>query len=313
MARPGIPHGPASDGPAPTYSCGMTQDADWARRVLQARTAGPVRRVDHRRGADGRDAAQVWAAGDLVLKLHAAGADRLADRLAVVAEAPTPDLLTPLESVPAVAPSGRLATLWPRVRPVDPDTARAYPWHELGRLLAGLHSCPPDPRLPVAGPDPRPGRAVARLPAAPERRLLEAVLAAAVEPREEPAGEDVVLHGDAHLGQLGEFRGRWVLLDIDDLAVGDPVLDLARPAALWATGILPTRDWQGLLDGYRAVRPRGIPADSRLWKRLDRPARLALVTLTARALRIGRDPEATRLLLAACARAGGGPSSILDP
>jgi predicted trehalose synthase len=43
-----------------------------------------------------------------------------------------------------------------------------------------------------------------------------------------------LVHGDWHLGQLGRRGEHWVLIDVDDLGVGDPAWDLARPAGFWA-------------------------------------------------------------------------------
>jgi hypothetical protein len=45
------------------------------------------------------------------------------------------------------------------------------------------------------------------------------------------------------LGQLGWRLGALVLIDVDDLGVGDPAADLARPAGFWAAGLLPDGDW----------------------------------------------------------------------
>jgi hypothetical protein len=92
-----------------------------------------------------------------------------------------------------------------------------------------------------------------------------------------------------------------VLLDVDDLGLGDPAWDLARPAGYWAAGLLPDDGWRAFLDGYAAGGgPAVDPADP--WARLDTPARAAVVTAAAHAL----DPDspngdARQALLSACA------------
>jgi hypothetical protein len=310
---------------------GRADDVSWLAALVGARPdqaepirGGPAstreRTPTERSGSSER--AEVWGFGELVAKIHAAGTDAtlLTRRLGVAADpALAGILLAPLAARPEVAPSGRLVSLWPRVEVVDPYDVAAYPWSDLGDLLARLHGTPPA-GLPPARPDVRALRALARLPQSAEKTLLSAVLDTVLDTglQTAPAGSGLsgfsgsnagaVVHGDVHLGQLGRRAGAWVLLDVDDLATGDPVLDLARPGALWAAGVLPTPDWQALLAGYRARRPTGdpagIPADPQLWWRLDGPARIALVTVTARALaappKEREDEDAIGLLLGAC-------------
>jgi len=223
----------------------------------------------------GCDHAEVWAGDQHVAKIHAPGTDpELLARLLAVASDPqlAEILLAPLAPHPHVAPNGRLVTLWPRVEVVEPQDVAGYPWAPLGDLLAGLHDVPIPPGLPRVDPGVRARRVLARLPDSAPTALLTAVLATT-------AATD------------------------HDLAVGDPVGDLARLGAFWAAGLLPTTAWQSLLTAYHRRRPGGIPADdTELWRRLDRPARIALVTAAARAVISGQDPEATDLLLGACAR-----------
>lgn len=320
---------------------GRADDVSWLAALVGARPdqaepirGGPAstreRTPTERSGSSER--AEVWGFGEVVAKIHTAGTDAtlLGCRLGVAADpALAGILLAPLAARPEVAPSGRLVSLWPRVEVVDPYDVAAYPWSDLGDLLARLHGTPPA-GLPPARPDVRALRALARLPQSAEKALLSAVLDTVLDTGLETAaagsaiagragsaggassGADpstgAVVHGDVHLGQLGRRAGAWVLLDVDDLATGDPVLDLARPGALWAAGVLPTPDWQALLAGYRARRPTGdpagIPADPQLWWRLDGPARIALVTVTARALaappKEREDEDAIGLLLGAC-------------
>lgn len=262
--------------------------------------------------------ARLWRAGGVVAKLHSADAshEHLSARLAVAADPRAAGiLLAPLEPAARKAPSGRLLTLWPRVEPVDP-TADPLPWDALGDTVARLHSLPVEGHLPAADPRARARRAVAQVPDPTQRALLEQVLAGV--PDDVPAS--IVVHGDLHLGQLGQVGqrgqpghlgthatngsqpGQWLLLDIDDLGRGHPVADLARPAALWAVGLLADEDWTRLLAAYRRRSPGLLPPDEHLWEHLDPPARMALVILTAQALRHEEDAEIIRRLLSACTR-----------
>ncbi|MBA6436445.1 aminoglycoside phosphotransferase family protein [Streptomyces sp. GMR22] len=91
-------------------------------------------------------------------------------------------------------------------------------------------------------------------------------------------------HGDLHLGQLIRHRATdWRLIDIDDLGLGDPAWDLARPAAWYAAGLLAAEDWERFLGAYRAA--GGSAAGERdPWPRLDVPARALTVQTAALAL-----------------------------
>jgi aminoglycoside phosphotransferase (APT) family kinase protein len=106
-------------------------------------------------------------------------------------------------------------------------------------------------------------------------------------------------HGDLHLGQLvrtlAEGRdGDWLLIDIDDLGLGEPAWDLARPAAWFACGLLPPDEWARFLTAYQKAGGPAVPADSDPWPALDVPAR-ALTVQTA-ALAIAKSVAAERPL-----------------
>ena len=105
-----------------------------------------------------------------------------------------------------------------------------------------------------------------------------------------------LVHGDWHLGQLGRAGAGvpWVLLDVDDLGVGDPAWDLARPAGFWAAGLIPDDEWARFVDAYRAAGGPALP-EGDPWPVLDAFARAAVVQAAA------HHPD-DGLLLAACAR-----------
>lgn len=268
--------------------------------------------------------------GAVVAKAHAAGTDpaSLEIRLRLAAAPELAGILLPPLAPAAVPDPGaaRPATLWPYGTPVDPEEPLAAPWEAAGTLLARLHSVAPGPleeRLP--GPLP-PMRGPAKAAAAVER--MRAAAAGPTGRRHRTAREAVlrvwaglpawcrgehpggtsstggtgstgraartVCHGDFHLGQLVRHPppdGGWLLIDIDDLGVGDPAWDLARPACWYAAGLLPPDAWERLLGAYQHT--LGTPgADP--WPRLDAPAR----TLTAQsaALAVAKASAAGRAL-----------------
>ncbi|MFF4173512.1 phosphotransferase family protein [Streptomyces sp. NPDC001744] len=273
-----------------------------------------------------RDDGTVVRHGALVAKAHAPGTDPEAHRarLALAAHPAVADVFLPPLPPPPDAPDaldGRPVTLWPYGPPVDPDDPDAAPWEEAARLLARLHRtpCPPEAGgLPAARAPLKAALAVERMcRTAPDHPAATAVLGAWRTVPERPAEAPRLLcHGDFHLGQLvrsGSPRPPagpppWRLIDVDDLGLGDPAWDLARPAAWFAVGILPPEIWARFLDAYREAGGPAVGADP--WDRLDTPARaltaqtaaLALVKSTA-----GRRPldEVEQMMVDACVRIAG--------
>jgi len=229
--------------------------------------------------------------GDVVHKAHRPGTDPqpLSERLRVAARSAF--LLSPLALDP-VWVGDRWQTMWPRVEVVTQDPA-ALPWHDAGRLLAGLHREPlGDFALPHGGPA-RLARALARLGDGPDAAVIRR---AAVGLRPPVVHRPITLvHGDFHLGQLGRREGSYVLIDVDDLGVGDPAADLGRPAGFWAAGLIPDADWFAFLDGYREADGPAVPAGDP-WPVLEPFARAAVIAAAT------NQPD--ELLVAACARMG---------
>ncbi|WP_254666086.1 phosphotransferase family protein [Streptomyces sp. WMMB 322] len=231
-------------------------------------------------------------------------------RLTGIMPAPLGPGGSPVEPGTAMPPllldGDRPATLWPRGEPVDPNAPDAAPWRAAGTLLARLHAVPADAlaaQLPgpvpvMRGPE-KAARAVERMrtaladgAAAPA--LTDAAAAAEAawetlpawcrnEKLPEPSRAGTLCHGDFHLGQLirHPWDGSWQLIDIDDLGLGDPAWDLARPAAWYATGVLHPTFWTAFLHAYQAESgTEGVDP----WPVLDAPARALTVQTAALAV-----------------------------
>jgi aminoglycoside phosphotransferase (APT) family kinase protein len=236
--------------------------------------------------------AEVVIAGDVVTKLHRRGTDLQALRQRLRAAARCPELASPLSDEPQRV-GERWLTRWPRLDVAAPDPSD-LPWAAAGAVLARLH------REPIAGLEipeggwARLNRAVARLGDAPAAGVIRR--AAARVPRVSEDRPITVVHGDFHLGQLGRRGGALLLMDVDDLGIGDPAADLGRPAGFWAAGLLPDADWHAFVDGYREAGGPAVPVGD-VWPALEPFARAAVVAAAA------NDPG-DELLIAACARMG---------
>ncbi|MFI6632915.1 phosphotransferase family protein [Nonomuraea fuscirosea] len=221
--------------------------------------------------------------GEVVVKAHSARDDAgdLRPRLKAAASAAVSGvMLAPLDPE-VLSAGGRAVTVWPAGRPVaQEDDPVDAPWEEGARLLARLHAVPLTlmPGLPAAGGPARAARAVARMPGdGPVEQLVRRAFKELPEPRPMPA---LLTHGDWHLGQL-VHRDRWLLIDVDDLGLGDPAWDLARPAAWYAAGLLAPAVWERFLGAYLASGGPALGQGDDPWQRLDVPARALTVQLAA--------------------------------
>ena len=291
--------------------------------------------------------------GDVVAKAHApeASPEDLRPRIAVAGRPAYRGILLPPEGGRGpvqVADGGRLASLWGYGVPVDPGDPAAAPWEAAGALLARLHAAPaPAPAAlpPMRGPA-KAARALARMRAAipastahAHREAAEAVarawttLPSWCRGESAPPHATTVCHGDFHLGQLVRHPapdGPWLLIDVDDLGLGDPAWDLARPACWYATGLLAPADWERFLGAYEATHralahrrtsplghapahrpgPGTWPGDGGdPWTYLDAPARALTVQTAALAVAKARTEaraldEAEQACIGACFRIG---------
>lgn len=95
---------------------------------------------------------------------------------------------------------------------------------------------------------------------------------------------------------------------MDDLGLGAPAWDLARPAAWYAAGLLPAAQWVRFLDAYRSAGGSAAgPPGSDPWPELDLAARALTVQTAALALAKAADAgrrldDGERLMVDACAR-----------
>lgn len=246
--------------------------------------------------------------GEVVVKAHSARdeVEPLRPRLKAAASAAVSGvMLAPLHGE-VLAVAGRAVTVWPAGRPVAQDDPDSAPWEEGARLLARLHAVPLTllPSLPAAGGPARAARAVSRMSGdGPVEELVRHAFKGLPEP---VPGPGLLTHGDWHLGQL-VCRDRWLLIDVDDLGVGDPAWDLARPAAWYAAGLLDPAVWERFLGAYLASGGPALGPGDDPWRRLDLPARALTVQLAAVAVvnaeREGRElDEVEHSLVESCSR-----------
>ncbi|MEU7036063.1 aminoglycoside phosphotransferase family protein [Streptomyces sp. NPDC046237] len=243
-----------------------------------------------------RDDGTVVRHGAVVVKAHAPGTDpeEHAARIAVAALGALDGILLPPHTPspghghPMGTLDARPLTTWPYGAPVDPDDPYAAPWEDAARLLARLHRTPPPPGLPPMRAPVKAALAVERMrrSGAP-RAAVETVLRAWRTLPEAPVDTRLLCHGDFHLGQLVRDprtpERPWVLIDVDDLGLGDPAWDLARPAAWFAAGLLPPDVWSRFLDAYVQAEGPAVAAEDP-WVQLDVPARALTVQTAALAL-----------------------------
>jgi hypothetical protein len=117
-----------------------------------------------------------------------------------------------------------------------------------------------------------------------------------------------LVHGSWHMGQVGHplLSKRWRLIDPDDLGVGDPVWDLARPAAMYLSGQLELDFWGAFVTAYREAGGLAIPASGDYWPALLTVARATVLMSAVHALATpdAHRPETTAAFIRALDRVG---------
>ncbi|MDL4816092.1 phosphotransferase family protein [Actinomadura opuntiae] len=225
--------------------------------------------------------------GDVVVKAHQPGreyGEPFLDRIKVAAS--LPDLLLGPLGPPSNV-DGRTVTLSLYGDPVDPH--KELPWEDAARLLAALHSTPMPADAPSWGRPTRVATQVARLGDGPAEDVVRRAFATLPDwirgegtGNARPERAECLIHGDWHLGQMVRARdGRWRLIDIEDLGKGDPAWDLARPAALYLSGVLHPGEWTRFLDAYVAAGGPAVPDGDAPWTTLDIPARSLAIQIAA--------------------------------
>lgn len=256
-------------------------------------------------------------AGSVVVKAHAPGAERepLVERMRAAAHPALRGIILEPVTEEVITVGDRLATVWPAGTPVDHADPDAAPWEAAARLLARLHAVPARalPPLRAAGGPARVASTVARLG---ERSAAELAVRRAFTclPSLSSPGTyfpDTTVpgltHGDWHMGQLVRAPEEWILIDIDDLGLGDQAWDLSRPAAWFAAGLLEPDVWHRFLGAYRAAGGVAAGPDGDPWERLETPTQAMTVQLAATAVaaagRAGRPlDEVEEVLVESCLR-----------
>jgi hypothetical protein len=197
---------------------------------------------------------------------------------------------------------------WPEAERISPDKLTDGLWSEIGSLLARLHSVPlknsslrfPAELFPIFSEVNEKIESCFKKSAGSSkyREHLETInhawISILTNKNFHKVVKDIRLrpkvwsHGDFHLGQIviiqdqGKNAAR--LIDCDSLCHSIAEWDLARPAALFAAGILPAQFWQSFIESYAEHRFKCKLNEKKLWSSLDIPAKVMTVKLATNAV-----------------------------
>ncbi|MCX6116367.1 MAG: hypothetical protein NT027_02405, partial [Proteobacteria bacterium] len=226
-----------------------------------------------------------------------------------------------------------VVTYWPNANTISPNELTNEIWREIGALLAMLHS------IPCSQSNSTSTCSVETLLSEVNQKLelcfgkltsesdnfLHLVTVAEAWRCIIFADDfsqriiDIVMgnktwaHGDFHLGQIvrvcQDDQESLRLIDIDTLSPSAPELDLARPAALFAAGILPGDVWTSFLDSYWQNRFQLTLDESKFWSSADLlvqvlTVKLAIIAIN-RAIDAGLCLEPTELQIVETCRSIG--------
>ena len=198
-------------------------------------------------------------------------------------------------------------TYWPIAEKLSENHLSNGLWSEVGKLLAKLHSSPLDKTQKYstelfsifsqvnekivecykqAKDSPVHGQHLATIRRAWYRILTHRNFHVVL--KDMRLKQRVWTHGDFHLGQIvfvkDNDRTNAMFIDVDTMCVSIPEWDLARPAALFASGILPPDAWQCFIESYGKNISNHEFNQKNLWSRLDIPAKVMVVKLATSAV-----------------------------
>jgi len=258
--------------------------------------------------------------GNIVVKAHPPETDLtdLNARLAAIKHKTFQDLfLQPLQQS-VVNISDCFVTIWPAGSAPIADNPESIDWESSAKLLGALHAVPFAgifaeflfPKTRWLSRLFRTHSSLLALKNRPEKRIVLTAFTTLpnIDSKVWSSPRRCFIHGDWHPGQVVSIQGSPRLIDIDDIGIGDPSWDLARPAAWRLSGLLSDAAWKAFLESYREASGSAIE-ERDPWKRLELPARAAVIQAAETALiyaeRDGRQLEDYELaLIDTCSRIG---------
>ena len=187
----------------------------------------------------------------VILRLqHAALADAVEENLSLVTRLSTggAPVVPPLTSHAATTEQVVL-TAWPAGTPVRADDTA-----DLGAVLKALHDIQPPNDLQLVNVTDRFEHRFAEIPPDVPDRIVKALREhadlAVTTLRAASSSSDVLLHGDAHVGNLVTLDGSPRLIDLDDLCRGPREFDLAPSLASYQRFHRDDRRWADFQEAY---------------------------------------------------------------